>query len=114
MRGGGVILRVERREWRTAEWQSDGIALNGDWQDLLDKAEGGERKRTMKGTEKEEKENKKKDNERKRKEGKERNKRTTMKEEGTTRKQEMEERKDYERKRNNERRGNDEKTERGK
>ena len=37
-----------------------------------------------------------------------------MKEEGTTRKQEMEERKDYEGKRNNERRGNDEKTERGK
>lgn len=74
MRGGGVILRVERREWRTAEWQSDGIALNGDWQDLLYKAEGEERKRTMKGTEKEEKEekeNKKKDNERKRKEGKE-------------------------------------------
>ena len=75
MRGGGVILRVERREWRTAEWQSDGIAFNGDWQDLLYKAEGEERKRTMKGTEKEEKEekeNKKKDNERKRKEGKER------------------------------------------
>lgn len=75
MRGGGVILRVERRKWRTAEWQSDGIALNGDWQDLLYKAEGEERKRTMKGTEKEEKEekeNKKKDNERKRKEGKER------------------------------------------
>ena len=70
--GGGVILRVERREWRTAEWQSDGIALNGDWQDLLYKAEGEERKRTMKGKEKEEKENKKKDNERKRKEGKER------------------------------------------
>ena len=69
MQGGGVILRVERREWRTAEWQSDGIALNGDWQDLLYKAEGQERKRTMKGTEKE---NKKKDNERKRKEGKER------------------------------------------
>ena len=56
MRGGGVILRVERREWRTAEWQSDGIALNGDWQDLLYKAEGEERKRTMKGKEKEEKE----------------------------------------------------------
>lgn len=37
-----------------------------------------------------------------------------MKEEGTTRKQEMEERKVYQRKRNNERRGNDEKTERGK
>lgn len=74
MRGGGVILRVERREWRTAEWQSDGIALNGDWQDILLKAEGEERKRTMKGTEKEEKENKKKDNERKRKEGKERKK----------------------------------------
>ena len=74
MRGGGVILRVERREWRTAEWQSDGIALNGDWQDLLYKAEGEERKRTMKGKEKEEKENKKKDNERKRKEGKERKK----------------------------------------
>lgn len=72
MRGGGVILRVERREWRTAEWQSDGIALNGDWQDLLYKAEGEERKMTMKGKEKEEKENKKKDNERKRKEGKER------------------------------------------
>ena len=75
MRGGGVILRVERRKWRTAEWQSDGIALNGDWQDLLYKAEGEERKRTMKGKEKEEKEekeNKKKDNERKRKEGKER------------------------------------------
>ena len=75
MRGGGVILRVERREWRTAEWQSDGIALNGDWQDLLYKAEGEERKRTMKGTEKEEKEekeNKKKDTERKRTEGKER------------------------------------------
>ena len=69
MRGGGVILRVERQEWRTAEWQSDGIALNGDWQDLLYKAEGEERKRTMKGKEKE---NKKKDNERKRKEGKER------------------------------------------
>ena len=78
MRGGGVILRVERRKWRTAEWQSDGIALNGDWQDLLYKAEGAERKRTTKRTEqeekeeKEEKENKKKDNERKRKEGKER------------------------------------------
>lgn len=88
MRGGGVILRVERREWRTAEWQSDGIALNGDWQDILLKAEGEERKRTMKGTEKEEKENKKKDNERKRKEGKERKKE----------------------KDNDERRGNDEKT----
>ena len=75
MRGGGVILRVATRQRTTADGQSDGIALNGDWQDLLYKAEGEERKRTMKGTEKEEKEEKekkKKDNERKRKEGKER------------------------------------------
>lgn len=88
MRGGGVILRVERREWRTAEWQSDGIALNGDWQDLLYKAEGEERKRTMKGTEKEEKEEKE-------------NKKRTMREKGKRGKKEKD---------NDERRGNDEKT----